>query len=174
MIIPNIAIHESVYDEISYKESIKSYVDEKINNSDGHIIILYDKDLTKEEELIRRTVEDKISIFTNYNASIDNRMDRGEVKSISFSIAKGYIYFSTNDSNVISLIERSELQTYLHSLGSIRLYELIYAIKALHGNSNILKGLYKLMYNLTKNEKRINPDWTTFIDNCYSQYGKYI
>lgn len=171
-IIPNIAIHEAVYEEICNSRSIRTYIDYKIEN--GEIVLLRDEDLSPTEDILRKTIEDNISQFTNYNSSIDNRNDRGEVKSISYSVAKGYIYFSTNDSNAISLIERSDLQTFLHSLAAIRYYELIYSIKVKEGSSNKLKFLYKLLYLLTKTEQAINPDWTTFNNNCDMHYGKYI
>jgi len=172
-IFPSIAIHVAVYEEISNLESIKKYIDEKIIASSGRIKVLKDDELNPLEESMRKTTEDKIAQFTNYNPSIDNSADRGEVKSIAHAVAKNYIYFSTNDSNAISLLEREDLNPYLHSLGAIRFYEIIYAIRVLNGNSNVLKGLYKLMYNLTPYEKKSNPDWSTFNEECNNYYKDY-
>jgi hypothetical protein len=171
-ILPNIAIHEAVYSEISVQPSLKDYIDLKIQ--EDSIILLKDSDLNDSERFIRNTIEEKIAQFTKYNPSLNNSSDRGEVKSISFAVAKNLIYFSTNDSNVISLIERRELEPYLHSLGAIRLYELIYLIKINKGNSKALRGLYKLLYYLTTNEKEHNLDWASFIEECNRYYAQYF
>ncbi len=171
-IFPKIAIHEAVYKEISNQISIKEYIDAKIDEKS--IVLLEDRDLNSNQEYIRNTVEEKISQFTNYNPSIDNSKDRGEVKSISYAVAKNLIYFSTNDSNVISLINRNDLNPYLHSLGAIHVYEMIYVIRKIDGNSKILKGIYKLMYRLTKYEKSNNLDWSSFCEECNKHYSKYF
>ncbi|MBK5252990.1 MAG: hypothetical protein JJE03_00735 [Peptostreptococcaceae bacterium] len=170
-VFSNVAIHEAVYREISETEIIKKYIDIKITS--GEIILLKDDDLTPNEKSIRNTIEEKISQFTNFNPHMDNRNDRGEVKSISYAVAKKLIYFSTNDSNAISLINRTELNPFLHSLGAIKVYELIYAIRVFHKNSNLLKGIYKLLYYLTTNEKKVNSDWGTFFNECEKEYSKY-
>jgi len=167
-IFPKLAIHDAVYLEVSHELSIKQYVDEKISKC--ALILLKDEDLNTVEGLLRDTAEEKISQFTNYSPDIDNSSDRGEVKSLSYAVAKNLVYFSTNDSNAISLIERNELEPYLHSLEAIRLYELLYAIRTFDKNSNILKGLYKLLYYLTKYEKKTNYDWATFNEECNKHY----
>jgi len=170
-ILPSVAIHDSVYKEVSQHQSIKKYIDQKIK--DENILLLKDQDLNIVEESIRSTTEEKIAQFTNYNQGIDNSNDRGEVKSISYAVAKGFIYFSTNDSNAISLIERKELDPYLHSIKAIKVYELIYAIRFLDGNSKILKGIYKLLYHLTESEKKSNFDWASFYEQCSTHYAQY-
>ncbi|GAU79586.1 hypothetical protein [Fusibacter sp. 3D3] len=170
-VFPSIAIHEAVYAEIIETDVIKEYIDHKIESKT--ITLLRDQDLSSEEESLRNTVEGSIAQFTNYNPYIDNRKDRGEVKSLSYAVAKELVYFSTNDSNAISLILRQELEPYLHSLGAIKVYELIFAIRIFHGNLKILKGLYKLLYYLTAREKEINHDWATFCDECEKEYREY-
>lgn len=170
-IFPSVAIHDAVYKEISQNQSIKEYIDEKIKYK--NITVLKDQDLNIVEESIRSTTEDKIAQFTNYNPGIDNSNDRGEVKSISYAVAKGLIYFSTNDSNTISLIERKELEPYLHSIKAIKVYEMIYAIRVIDGNSKILKGMYKLLYHLTEPEKKSNFDWASFYEECSKHYAQY-
>ncbi len=170
-VFPNIAIHEAVYNELVEIDEIKKYIDDNIEN--GTITLLKDDDLTSTEESLRSTVEDSIAQFTNYNPHIDNRNDRGEVKSLSYAVAKELVYFSTNDSNAISLISRQELEPYLHSLGAIKFYELIYAIRVFHGNSKMLRGLYKLLYYLTNREKSVNYDWATFFDECEKAYSEF-
>lgn len=169
---PSIAIHESVYTEIAVQDSLKEYIDNKIQ--EGSIKLLKDDDLNDSQRIIRETVENKIAQFTKFNPSLNNSSDRGEVKSLSYAVAKDLIYFSTNDSNVISLIERNELNTYLHSLGAIKVYELIYVIRISEGNSKVLKGLYKLLYHLTKTERARNHDWANFIEECNKHYKEFI
>jgi len=170
-VFPNLAIHEAVYNELIENYEIKEYIDAKIENKE--MIILRDDELTSTEEFLRNTVESSIAQFTNYNPHIDNRNDRGEVKSLAYAVAKELVYFSTNDSNAISLITRHELKPYLHSLGAIKVYELIYAIRVFHGNSKMLRGLYKLLYYLTAQEKSLNHDWATFFDECEKAYSEF-
>lgn len=168
---PNVSIHESVYEEVTNAIEIKTYVDEKI--ASGKIKLLEDSSLSNNETMIRNTVESNISQYTNYSPSIDNRKDRGEVKSLSYAVAKNLIYFSTNDSNVISLIDRVELQGILHSVGSIKIYEIIYLINSIN-SSKVLRSLYKLLYYLTDKEKSYNSDWSSFKQACDEHYKSLI
>ena len=60
------------------------------------------------EKVLRDSIEAKIYPHTNYEPNIDNKDDRGEVKSLSFIAAKGLLYFAAHDNNVVQLIEKAE------------------------------------------------------------------
>lgn len=171
-IFKSIAIHEAVYEELVVIDQIKEYIDIKI--SSGQIKYLENKNLNNSEKQIYDTVEKSVSQFTNYNPSTNNSADRGEVKSIAYAVAKNLLYFSTNDSNAISLLERSDLEPYLHSLGAIKIYELIYTIRKIEGNNNAIRGLYKLLYHITSWEKKNNFTWEEFVLECEKHYDSFF
>lgn len=172
-IIPNIIIHDSVYQEIIHTKQIKDYIDKKIDRQ--QLIFQDDRNLNALEESVRQTVQTQISQYTNYDPGLDNAPDRGEVKSLAYAVAKGFVYFSTNDSNALMLFKQPQLHPFLNDLKTIRLYELIYGIRAFTGcSSKGLKGLYKLMYHLTKPEKDENPEWGKFYSDCDYHYGEYL
>ncbi len=170
-IFPNAAIHESVYNEICVTSELKKYVDNKINSN--MLRVLYDNMLNQNEKSMMDTVEGAISPFTKYDPIKDNSSDKGEVKSISYAVAKGYLYFSTNDIEVVGLFQNDALDTYLNNIGAITLYELIYYVYRVKGSSKLLKGIYKLLYYLTDKEKKQNPNWSEFtaiLDGAYQHH----
>ncbi|MFA9396842.1 MAG: hypothetical protein ACERKV_01055 [Clostridiaceae bacterium] len=169
----NIAIHSAVYDEIAVSSSSKKLVDFMIKSIPPQIQILYDKDLSPNESIIRNTLEVFIPSSTNYNPDIDNSTDKGEVKTLAYIGAKGILYFCSHDANAISLIEDTEkLDTKLDGLRAIHTYELIYYISKFSTNKK-LKHLYKYMYYLSETDRSVNPEWGEFkinMDNLYSKY----
>lgn len=94
-----IGIHEAVYKEFE-SNSIKKLIDSKVNDVLPSIYIYYDSNLSEQEEIVRSTIESKIAKYTNYDPIIDNRNDRGEVKSLSYIATKQLLYFCSHDSNL--------------------------------------------------------------------------
>lgn len=160
---PNLAIHESVYDEL-VGISAQKYVDAKRNSKPPEIIVHKDSSLTEIERILRDTIESKIASLTKYDPMIDNKDDRGEVKSLSFIAVKGLLYFAAHDNNAIQLIEKSEeWSTGLDNVQAIKMYELIYYLcKNNLGSKTAMKMLYKYQYYLTNHKKSINPSWGDF------------
>lgn len=159
---PYLAIHQAVYDEVSVKPNLSGYIDQKIEQQ--VLILLKDEDLTVKEESIRKSVEKKIAAPTNYEPEIDNRDDRGEVKSLAHIYVKDLIYFCSNDSNALRLVDYAEkLETNLESMITIKLYEVMYYLyKMRMADPKEMRFLYKFHYYLTKFEKRANPNWGDF------------
>lgn len=172
---PYIAIHESVYDEITVSTSSKNFIDNQLNTY-KQPIILSDSDLSKEEHFVRVSIEKKISKYTRYEPEKDNADDRGEVKSLSYIATKGMLYFCSHDSNALKLIDKSlELETNLDDVSSVRTYEILYyLLKANAASKNIVRFLYKYLYYSTKNDKRENPEWSSFIESMDGLYAKRI
>jgi hypothetical protein len=173
---PNLAIHEAVYGEL-VDVSPQNYVDEKHGNEPPSIIIHRDSSLTEVEKILRDTIESRIAYHTNYEPLLDNRDDRGEVKSLSYIAVKGLLYFAAHDNNAIQLIEKSEeWSTGLDNVQAIKMYELIfYLYKKSLANSKALRLLYKHQYYLTEREKLTNPSWgefTTRMEELYESYFK--
>lgn len=160
-----IGIHEAVYKEFE-SNSIKKLIDSKVNDVLPSIYIYYDSNLSEQEEIVRSTIESKIAKYTNYDPIIDNRNDRGEVKSLSYIATKQLLYFCSHDSNAIRLVEDAEkLDTSLEQLSAIKPYEVIYYfIKNDIGDKEKLRFIYKYLYYLTKKDKHINPSWGEFIE----------
>lgn len=160
---PNLAIHEAVYDEL-VGISAQNYVDKKRNRTPSEIIIHEESSLSDSERFLRDTIESKIAPLTKYDPLLDNKDDRGEVKSLSYIAVKGLLYFAAHDNNAIQLIEKSEeWSTGLDNVQAIKMYELIYY---LHRNNlakkDAMKMLYKYQYYLTNREKSTNPNWGDF------------
>lgn len=170
-IFPNLAIHEAVYDEFKLP-SVKAYVDTKINNIPPRIIVHKDSSLTVEEHMLRNSIEEKIYPLTKYDPLLDNKDDRGEVKSLAYLAVKGLIYFATHDSNTIQLIEKAEeWTTGLDNVQVIKIYELIfYLYKTDKSDNKALRMLYKYQYYLTSREKQVNPEWGQFISAMEKLY----
>ena len=105
-VFPNLAIHESVYDEL-VGISPQNYVDSKRDSNPPEIIIHKDSSLTEVEKILRDTIESRIASHTKYEPLLDNKDDRGEVKSLSYIAVKGLLYFVAYDSNAIQLIEKT-------------------------------------------------------------------
>jgi len=122
---PMIAIHESVYDELvvtALREYVKALKDEK----PPRIIIHSDSTLNEVERILRDSIEEKIYPHTNYDPKLNNKDDRGEVKSLSYIAVKGLLYFAAHDNNALQLIEKAEeWSTGLDNVKAIQMYELI-------------------------------------------------
>jgi len=168
---PNLAIHESVYDEL-VGISPQKYVDLKLHSNPPGIIIHKDSSLTEIERVIRNSVEARIAQHTKYEPILDNKDDRGEVKSLSYIAVKGLLYFAAHDNNVIQLIEKSgEWSTGLDNVKAIKMYELIYYLyKKDLTDKTAMRMLYKYQYYLTEREKMTNPSWGEFSDRMDSIY----
>lgn len=169
-------IHEAVYDEL-VGISPQNYVDEKKNNAPPKIIIHKDSSLTEVEKILRDTIESRIASHTKYEPLLNNKDDRGEVKSLSYIAVKGLLYFAANDNNAIQLIEKSkEWSTGLDNVQAIKMYELIYYLNKRNlADSTAMKMLYKYQYFLTNHEKNTNPSWGDFssiMDDLYKSYFK--
>lgn len=172
---PNLAVHEAVYEEFVI-DSVKKYVDEKVNFTPPRLIVHKDSSLTSEERILRDTIEDLLSPLTNYSPLIENKVDRGEVKSLSYMAVKGLLYFAAHDSQALQLIEKSEeWATGLDSVQAIKMYELIYfLLKTGRSAKDSLKYLYKYQYYFTKREKSYNYEWGVFVVEMDKLYGSLL
>lgn len=172
---PNLAIHEAVYDEL-VGISPQNYVDTKMDNKPPEIIIHKDSSLTEVEKILRDTIESRIASLTKYDPLLDNKDDRGEVKSLSFIAVKGLLYFAAHDNTAIQLIEKSEeWSTGLDNVQAIKMYELIYYLyRSELGDKTAMKMLYKYQYYLTDREKSTNPSWGEFISGMENLYETYF
>lgn len=104
---------------------MKLYVDTNINAIPIKVLVHMDSSLTPEEQMLRNTIEGKIYPLTKYDPMLDNRDDRGEVKSLAYIAVKGLLYFAAHDSNAIQLIEKAEeWTTGLDNVRAIKMYEL--------------------------------------------------
>ena len=161
---PNLAIHEAVYDEL-ISPPILTYIQAKIDSAPSRLIVHKDSSLTANEQVIRDSIEEKIYPLTNYDPLIDNKDDRGEVKTLAYIAVKGHKYFAVHDTNTIQLIEKAEKwSTGLDNVQVIKMYELIfYLYRTEISNKKTLRILYKYQYYLTPNEKENNPEWNRFI-----------
>ena len=168
-----IAIHEAVYDELVI-ETLRNYVETLKNEDPPKIIIHTDSSLTAVEKILRDSIENKIYPHTNYDPNLDNKDDRGEVKSLSYIAVKGLLYFAAHDNNALQLIEKADQwSTGLDNVKAIHMYELIYFLYSNNfGDKSSLRMLYKYQYYLTDQEKRKNLEWGEFIkamDVLYNQ-----
>lgn len=160
-----LAIHESVYDEL-VAESVKKYADEQKNSNPPKLKIHYDSELTSKEEALRNTYMNKIAVHSLYNPTRDNAKDRGEVRSLSFMAVKQFLFFGANDSLPVRLIkDAAKLGTGLDNMQIVQMYELIYYLyKTDRYDKKALRILYKYQYYLTYGDKRVNPEWGSFIE----------
>ena len=172
---PNLAIHESVYGEL-VGISPRNYVDSKRDSVPPGIIIHKDSSLTEVERILRDTIESRIASHTKYEPLLDNKDDRGEVKSLSYIAVKGLLYFAANDNNAIQLIEKSEeWSTGLDNVQVIKMCELIYYLYRNDlADKTGMKMLYKYQYYLTDREKSTNPGWGDFSTSMDSLYESYF
>ncbi len=161
----NLAIHEAVYDEL-VTSSVQSYVQSLLDDSPARLIVHRDSSLTAEERALRDSIEMRIFPLTKYDPMIDNKDDRGEVKSLAYVAVKGLPYFAAHDTNSIRLIEKTEeWSTGLDNMQAVKMYELIFYLCKLDlGDKKSLRRLYKYQYHLTRHEKSTNPKWSKFID----------
>jgi hypothetical protein len=163
--LPNLAIHEAVYDELILP-SVRSYIQTIIDGTPPpRLLVHQDDSLSMEEKILRQSIEEKIYPLTKYDPLLDNKDDRGEVKSLSYLAVKELLFFSAHDSNAIQLVEKAEeWATGLDNVQAIKMYELIFFLyKKNIGDKKSLRMLYKYQYYLTPNEQRINPEWGQFV-----------
>ena len=168
---PMIAIHEAVDKEL-INANLREYVETLKTQNPPKIIIHTDSSLTDVEKILRDSIEERIYPFTNYDPKLDNKDDRGEVKSLSYIAVKGLLYFAAHDNTALQLIEKAEQwSTGLDNVKSVHMYELIFYlyVKEL-GDKQSLKMLYKYEYYLTDHEKRTNPEWGEFTNFMKALY----
>ncbi len=167
----NLAIHEAVRDELVSLD-IKTFIQNKENTSPPQIIIHKDSELTSVEQMLRDSIEAKIYPYTHYDPHLDNRADRGEVKTLAYIAVKGLLYFAAHDYNAIQLVEKAESwSTGLDTVQTIKMYEILFFLYVRYPSiKKSLKMLYKYQYYLTKNDKLINPEWGVFIKDMESLY----
>jgi hypothetical protein len=172
---PNLAIHEAVRDELVSLD-IKTFIQGKVNATPPLIIIHKDSELTSVEKMLRDTIEKKIYPLTHYDPQLDNRNDRGEVKTLAYIAVKGLLYFAAHDYNAIQLVEKAEMwSTGLDTVQAIKMYEIIFFLcikKPLIRDS--LRMFYKYQYFMTNTEKSINPEWGVFIKSMESLYQYHL
>lgn len=87
---------------------MQSYVQSLLDDSPARLIVHRDSSLTAEERVLRDSIEMRIFPLTKYDPMIDNKDDRGEVKSLAYVAVKGLPYFAAHDTNSIRLIEKTE------------------------------------------------------------------
>ena len=168
---PNIAIHEAVFEEV-IGQALKDIVNNAINSNPPKLCLHRDCELSLNEMAIRNTIESRIAPFTCYNPALDNKDDRGEVKSLAYIVAKGLIYFAGRDSKAIQLINEAEkLKTSLDSLSSLQPYELIfYLYKRGYSGKEDMRYLYKYLYYLTQRDKKENLGWAEYVGKMECNY----
>ncbi len=171
---PRLAIHEAVYSEL-VMPVVRAFADSKLNSEcePPDLILHIDSSLSEHERVLRDYVESKIYKLTKYDPALDNKDDRGEVKSLSYIAVKGLLFFAAHDYNAIQLIEKAEQwSTGLDNIQAIKMYELIFYLhKAGFGDKKHLRMLYKYQYHLTDSEKRQNPTWGDFIEEMNTLYA---
>lgn len=174
-LFPHLAIHEAVYDELVSRD-IKTFIQEKIHAKPSEIVIHKDSDLNALERMYRDSIEQKIYRFTQYDPHVNNRKDRGEVKTLAFIAAKRLLYFAAHDHNAIQLVEKAEQwSTGLDTVQVIKMYEIMFFLWAkTPALSKSLRMLYKYQYYLTKYEKSTNPEWGSFIKSMETLYQPYL
>ena len=167
----NLAIHEAVLDELVSLD-IKSFIQHKVDTRPMGIIIHKDCNLTRNEHMLRDSIENKIYPYTHYHPQLNNRNDRGEVKTLAYIAVKGFLYFAAHDYNAIQLVEKAESwSTGLDAVQAIKMYEIIFFLYV--KNESIRKSLrilYKYQYYLTNREKSSNPEWGVFIKQMERLY----
>ena len=123
---PNLAIHESVYNEL-VASAVKEYADAKQTESPSRLRVYSDAELTTIEHSLMETYISKLSEYSQYVPQLDNAKDRGEVKSLSFMAVKKFLYFAANDTLPTRLIrEADELKTGLDDIELLEMYDVIY------------------------------------------------
>ena len=168
-----LSLHEAIHNEIlKENEQLRAYIDNKISNENS-LVLYKDSDLSQEQMNVRNTIEAKIAPNTAYNPALDNKDDKGEVKTLAFIAAKELLYFASNDANSLNLVERAEeLGTSLDNVQTIHYYEIIYYFyKKACVDKESMRMLYKYSYYLTKKERGYNPSWGDFIEQMDTLYG---
>ena len=109
----NLAIHEAVNDEI-FSGQAEDYVNARLTSIPPTLFLHKDSQLSSEELIIRNTKEALIAQNTKYIPELDNKDDRGEVKTLAYISTKNLIYFASHDDNALKLIKNcEELKTSL-------------------------------------------------------------
>ena len=118
----------------------------------------------------------KIAVHSMYNPAKDNAKDRGEVRTLSFMAVKQFMFFAANDSLPVRLIkDAAKLETGLDDMQIVQMYELIYYLyKKNKYDKKALRILYKYQYYLTNGDKRVNPEWGSFIEQMDALYSKML
>lgn len=167
----DMAIHESVYDEL-VSEKVKTYADEQSNADPAKLRIYHDAELNAKETALMNYYISKIAVHSLYDPVRDNAKDRGEVKSLSFMAVKQFLFFAANDALPVRLIkEADKLDTGLDDLGIVQMYELIYYLyKTGKYDNKQLRILYKYQYYLSPADKRCNPEWGAFVEQMDKLY----
>jgi len=144
----------------------------KVDATPPRIIIHKDTELTGVEQMLRDSIEAKIYPFTHYDPQLDNRADRGEVKTLAYVAVKGLLYFAAHDHNAIQLVEKAEAwSTGLDTVQTIKMYEIIFFLSIKYpAIRKSLRMLYKYQYYLTSREKSTNPEWGAFIKEMETLY----
>lgn len=168
---PNLAVHESVYDEL-VEVRVKSYAAAKSSESPTKLRVYMDDELSETEKSLMQTYIRKMAAYSKYIPERDNPKDRGEVKSLSYMAVKGFLYFAANDNLPMLLIRKAEeLGTGLDDMGLLEMYDVIYYLYQTGKYDNKgLRMLYKYQYHLTKQEKNQNPEWGEFIEKMNLLY----
>ncbi len=168
---PNLAIHEAVREELVSRD-IKTFIQNKENATPPQIIIYKDSELTSVEHMLRDSFEAKIYPYTHYDPQLDNRSDRGEVKTLAYIAVKGLLYFAAHDHNAIQLVEKAESwSTGLDTVQTIEMYEIIFFLYVRYPSiRKSLRMLYKYQYYCTSHEKSKNPEWGAFIKDMETLY----
>lgn len=169
---PNLAIHESVYNEL-VASAVKAYADAKQTENPPKLRVYSDAELTDIEQSLMETYILKLAEYSKYMPEMDNAKDRGEVKSLSFMAVKKFLYFAANDTLPMKLIRKAdEYQTGLDDMELLEMYDVIYYLYRTNRYSREgLRLLYKYEYYLTKREKEENPNWSDFIQAMDLLYG---
>jgi hypothetical protein len=111
-----------VYDELVVA-NLREYVQALKDENPPRIIIHSDTTLNEVERILRDSIEEKIYPHTNYDPKLNNKDDRGEVKSLSYIAVKGLLYFAAHDNNALQLIEKAEeWSTGLDNVKAIQMY----------------------------------------------------
>ena len=152
---PNLAIHESVYNEL-VASAVKEYADAKQTESPSRLRVYSDAELTTIEHSLMETYISKLSEYSQYVPQLDNAKDRGEVKSLSFMAVKKFLYFAANDTLPTRLIrEADELKTGLDDIELLEMYDVIYYLyRTDRYPKDGLRLLYKYENYLTSREKQ--------------------
>lgn len=172
-LLPSLALHEAVWQEL-VDPAPQAYIQRLLTSTPPQITLLSDDDLPPAALPIRETVESLIAPYSKYDPNLDNRADRGEIKTLAHMAAAGYTFFASNDGMALRLIEKTDvLGTSLDNLRTIRLYEALYLLVRTGRTSfENAKNLYKYMYRLTKREKELNPTWSEFYTQMDTLYGE--
>ena len=170
---PNLAVHESVYAELA-AGAVKTFADEKKEEIPAGLRVFKDSELTDREKNLFEMQIDKIAPFSGYIPERDNAKDRGEIRSLAYMAVKRYLYFAANDRLPMQLIYKAEeMETGLEDIRLLQSYEILYYLyKTGRYNNKGIRMLYKYQYYLTGQEKKQNPDWSSFITAMDDLYGK--